>query len=453
MNRSQASALGQYSSAHTPQLVQVTVGGAPSPTSAISPQRTTGLVTISPGHSISSIPGGRASGAPSPGGSTTLAPGSRPLCDTAVWGYAIVDPYHQALQRVPVPPSAVEPTRGVKNYVNDVSLSSTKPCTSIMCVRHIGTDGCPLGEACHNFHVGKAYVEAARACTDPLCCGLHNCYFSREMIRGECAKHIATSKFSVVLEDRSEVDILPTQLAWTIGMEQLSVRGAARVINLRKQVCRLHLEGRCKWTKDCGHVHLCRELHRFLNAFHLPSLVFLLSTETDPEKLQTKLSEVADFVKSRSCLPLTWHLITSKRAAAVRCMADAGALFTMPMANAASSDLDVDAPAAQVIPESDPATEMLAAASNLGKATAPSAATTTTVAPAATNAAVPAADAEKRGTDDDQQPSPGDSPSDLAGGSSAPGDPMMAASATTPPPPADFGMPLAPEPSASASAS
>jgi len=349
----------------TPQMVQVTVGGAPSPTSAISPQRTTGLVSVSPGHSITSIPG-RASGAPSPGGSTTVPPANRPLCDTATWGYAIVDPYHQALQRVPVPPSVVSPTRGVKAYVNDVSLSSTKPCTSIMCMRHIGAGGCPLGDTCHNFHVDASYVEAARACTDPLCCGLHNCYFTREMIKAGCAPHIASSKYTIVLEDRSEVEVMPSQLAWTIGLDQLSVRGAARVINLRKQVCRLHLEGRCKWTKDCGHVHLCRELHRFLVALHLPSLVFLLSTETDAEKLRMKLAEVSDFVKSRTCLPLTWHLIQSKRGAAVRCMADAGALFTLPMANAASKELDIDAPAAQVLPEADAATGIIAAAAVLG---------------------------------------------------------------------------------------
>jgi hypothetical protein len=328
--------------------------------------------TASPGHSLTQMPNGQFFGGAlaTPGASSSRTPqnqalgaststSSRPLCDTAVWGYAIVDPYHPTLQRVPVPPSAVAQSKGVKAYNNDVSSSSTKPCASILCMRYVTPQGCPLEDQCHNFHVRSDYVEASRSMSESICCGLHNCYYTREMIRGRCAPHMSDSKFTLVLEDRSEVDILPAQLAFTVGLDHLSIRGQSRVINAKKQICRLHMEGRCKWTKDCGHVHLCRELLRCLQGFHFPSLVFLLSTETDAAKLRFKLAEVREFVASRSCLSLTSHLIQAGRATAVSCLAEFGALFTPQMAQAASSELQFDPPANQVLEESDFATEAL----------------------------------------------------------------------------------------------
>lgn len=258
---------------------------------------------------------------------------SRPLPDVKIWGFALADAYHPSLQRVPVPPSVVRHTRGIASYNNDVSTSSTMPCSSTVCLKYSGsnaTGGCPLGDACPNFHVDLAYMERARHTTDSLCCGVHNDYFTQEMIASNCAPTITNARFTLVLEDRAEIELLPAQLAFTIGLDHLSTRGSTRIINLRKQVCRLHLEGKCKWTKDCGHVHICRELHAFLQKFHYPSLIFLLMTESAEATIETKLREGAallDFFSSKSSIPLVQQLIDAKKLVALSALVNCGAKF------------------------------------------------------------------------------------------------------------------------------
>lgn len=285
----------------------------------------------------------------------SMSTSTRPVCDTSQWGYAIVDPYHSALQRVPVPPSVVSTTRGVTAYNNDVASSSTKPCTSHVCVRFANDGACPLGDQCLNFHVSKSYIDKARGVADALCCGIHNDYFTQEMIKSECSPHMATSKFTLILDDRSEVELLPSQLAFTVGLEQLSIRGRARIINFRKQICRLHVEGKCKWTKDCGHVHLCRELHKFLTSFHFPSLVFVLSTEADPAVLGEKLSDdnFLSFLRSKSAIGLTASMISARRDAAVATLVAKGALFSRSMARTVQERFDVKVPDEQIVAPDD----------------------------------------------------------------------------------------------------
>jgi len=271
--------------------------------------------------------GGAPPGRTSMGASTS----TRPPSDTHVWGFAVVDPYHTTLQRIPVPPSVVSPSRGLALYNNDVTSSSQKPCTSHVCVKHLSPLGCPVGEACSNFHIDPSYIEAARAVTDPLCCGLHNDYFTQRMLKDNCAKQFGDATFTVVLEDRSEVELLRSQLAFTTGLDNLTLRGNTRVINLRKHICRLHLEGKCKWTKDCGHVHLCRELHRCLSTFHYPSFFFLLSTETDTNALLAKIKsgpQFVDFLKSRSALRTINALLEQNRPAALAACIQSGAVLT-----------------------------------------------------------------------------------------------------------------------------
>jgi hypothetical protein len=270
---------------------------------------------------------------------------TRPPTDVYVWGYAVVDQYHPSLQRLPVPPSVVAKTRGTVTYNNDVQASSTKPCASTVCLKFTTrnappVESCPLEDQCPSFHIERSYLEAARAVSEPLCCGLHNDYFSQEMLSSGCAPHLAQQRFILVLEDRAEIELSPLQLCLTVGLDQLTHRGPApsagsltstRVINMRKQICRLHYEGKCKWTKDCGHVHLCRELHRYLLSFHFPSLMFLLTTEPSRERIEAKLKDekqLGDFVRSRCVMPLVTQMIEGSRTTALEALFAAGAVAT-----------------------------------------------------------------------------------------------------------------------------
>lgn len=279
---------------------------------------------------------------------------TRPPTDVYVWGYAVVDQYHPSLQRLPVPPSVVSKTRGTVTYNNDVQASSTKPCASTVCLKFTTrnappAESCPLEDQCPSFHIERSYLEAARAVAEPLCCGLHNDYFSQEMLTSGCAPHLAQQRFILVLEDRAEIELSPLQLCLTVGLDQLTHRGPApsagsltstRVINMRKQICRLHYEGKCKWTKDCGHVHLCRELHRYLLSFHFPSLMFLLTTEPNRERIESKLKDekqLGDFVRSRCVMPLITQMIEGGRTTALEALFASGAVATTVQYEAAEA--------------------------------------------------------------------------------------------------------------------
>lgn len=283
---------------------------------------------------------GLGASASSPMRSSVASTSTRPPSDPTVWGFALVDPYHPSLQRVPVPPSVVSKTAGITHYNNDVASSSTKPCGSSICVKFTTRDeplSCPAGELCTHFHVERSYLESARRQTESLCCAIHNDYFTREMLASNCAPHLTSARFTLVLEDRAEVELLPNQLAFTVGLDHLSLRGTTRIINFRKHVCRLHLEGKCKWTKDCGHVHVCREFHRFLTSFHFPSLVFLLMTETDCDAIVGKLKESSQllaFIKSKCSIPLVASLIEGKKMSALEALMKSGGCFTSPHAEA-----------------------------------------------------------------------------------------------------------------------
>ena len=264
----------------------------------------------------------------------------RPPTDVSVWGYAVVDQCHPSLQRVPIPPSVVTKTKGEAQYNNVVQASSTRPCTSTVCMKFTTKseiESCPAGEGCANFHIERSYLDEARAVNEPLCCGLHNDYFTQEMMAADCVPSITRQNIALVLEDRSEIELMPYQLAWTVGVDQLPVRGynaqAVRLINVKKQICRLHLEGKCKWTKDCGHVHICRELHALLSKFHFPSLIFLLSTETSREVVFAKISEnpsIGEFIRSSCAIPLVSQLIEKGMKTALGVLLACGVALAAP---------------------------------------------------------------------------------------------------------------------------
>jgi hypothetical protein len=244
---------------------------------------------------------------------------SRIPIDTATWGYAVVDPLHPRLQRVPIAPTVVTKTHGAALYETDVVASSAKPCLSAVCLKFNMAEGCAAGVMCPNFHVDASYLETARKMWDPLCCAHHNCYFSQEMERSGKISHVLNHRF-VLIFDRAEVELSSSQIAFTVGLEQLPLRaGNTRVIT-GKSLCRLHFDSKCKWTKDCSHIHVCRELFKFLQAFHYPSLSFLLMTETDEDKIVTKVESqpmVVEFLKSSCSAPLIKQLQENGKQAAL----------------------------------------------------------------------------------------------------------------------------------------
>jgi hypothetical protein len=323
------------------QPPQVTVGGAPSPHSFFPASAgSTSAAAFPPSVVVAGTSVGSLLRSSTTEMNQSNSQSQRPPTDVAVWGYAVVDQCHLTLQRVPIPPSVVTKTRGEALYNNVVQASSTRPCTSTVCLKFTTRsepESCAAGSSCANFHIERDYLDQARSVAEPLCCGLHNDYFTHEMMSSNCAPSVLKTNIALVLEDRSEIELQPYQLSWTVGLEQLPVRGynaqATKLINIKKQVCRLHLEGKCKWTKDCGHVHLCRELHRLLGKFHFPSLMFLLSTEANSDVVLATIAEnpaIGEFIRSSCVIPLVSSLVEKKMKTALEVLLQCGVAIALP---------------------------------------------------------------------------------------------------------------------------
>ncbi|KAK7198318.1 hypothetical protein NESM_000789700 [Novymonas esmeraldas] len=215
----------------------------------------------------------------------------RPQHDVNVWGFALVDQLHPSLQRIPVPPSCVcEPTAGINLYDNDVTSSSTRPCKSSVCLLHSQGLGCADGPGCRCFHISPPYLSQCRATSESLCCATHNCYYSQEMLRSNCAPHVSGRRYALSLDDASKfpldgekpylIDLSLLNVSLTVGLETLPCVDGVFVVSWRKHVCHLNMDGRCKWTKDCGHIHVCRQLTKFLQDAETLAILKALQSKT-----------------------------------------------------------------------------------------------------------------------------------------------------------------------------
>lgn len=267
----------------------------------------------------------------------------------AVWGFALVDQLHPFLQRVPVPPSCIrELTRGVSLYDNDVTSSSTKPCKSSVCLLHSQGLGCMDGPECRCFHVSQEYLSLCRATTEPLCCSLHNCCYSQEMLASNCAPHLNTRKYILCLDDSRfpldgdnpyTFDISLLNLSLTVGLETLPCTDATHLISWKKHVCQLHQDGRCKWTKDCRRIHVCRQFGNTLEDLETLTTLKTLQSNEGPKNATDLhrdiiLNEVTlRFVRSPAILPLVFDLAEKGDVNSLRALAKAKAAILSSQAD------------------------------------------------------------------------------------------------------------------------
>lgn len=258
------------------------------------------------------------------GGSATR----RPPLDVAAWGYAVADQLNLMLPRTPVPPTAVMmPTMGLATYNTDVVSSSTRPCASTVCLLYGEGGGCPAGSRCPAFHVDPAYLHLSRSMQQPLCCAIHNCCYSQEMLSHGTVAELARQRYCIALDtppfltkstgtnvETRVVEMSVLHLSLSTGLLMLPVKGNDRIISLNRRVCRLHLEGRCKWTKDCGYVHVCRTLLPLLSSPAVLQFLDAVRHETRDLLLLriTSSAEVRRYVCTSCVLPLLSQLIAMR---------------------------------------------------------------------------------------------------------------------------------------------
>lgn len=290
--------------------------------------------------------------------SASVAP-QRPLADVRQWGFAVCDPQHSFLQRVPIPFAVCAPTKGLLTYDNDVQSSSTKPCASTVCVAYSqGT--CPFGSACPHFHVDKNYLEKARAVQEPLCCAFHNDYFSQEIIANHAHPTLLNHTYALLQEDRSTFELSPAFFAFTVGLDHLPVKGkgptACRHVNVKKHVCRLHLEGKCKWTKDCSRIHICREMFQYLMTSSRPELINTLLSPTFLRDAAQRLLPYQSLLRTPAMLPIVSMLLdglapntAAVKGVAIEALVSVGCIFSHEQARAIQQWFGIEVPMNQQV--------------------------------------------------------------------------------------------------------
>jgi hypothetical protein len=171
-------------------------------------------------------------------------------CTYGVLGNKMAVPWHKCYV-----------TKGLQNAIEHMQK---KNHLSTLCKFFTDTATCPYGPTCFKIHVHADYVEKVRTALQngaTPCCGAHNDEYTKEVLTS--VPHLNTTRL-VEFEDGRVIPVPVKCLSLTYALEpmpeyaQATAAWRTRVIP-SSRICRLHLQGTCKWHKDCSQVHICRE--------------------------------------------------------------------------------------------------------------------------------------------------------------------------------------------------
>jgi hypothetical protein len=163
---------------------------------------------------------------------------------------SIIDPQNRT-GKIQIPVSHIFETKGkaeaMKCHNKDYSL-----CLLFQ------NGKCNVGGKCHQIHADCDFVrklrEAAISCS--TCCGLHGDAHSKE--------HAAAERTIVIVsQTNTHVPVPLKRFAATQGLSAIlhSRHGGASATVQMQRLCRLHQQNRCKYGRDCRHMHVCREVY------------------------------------------------------------------------------------------------------------------------------------------------------------------------------------------------
>lgn len=173
----------------------------------------------------------------------------------------VVDPQTRKLS---IPLAAVLPTQALNRPDRVPSI-----CMLFLCGR------CRQGTNCHQLHADPVIVEQLRsdASQRMSCCPEHG-----EEVSTPTLHEVAPAITKINLEGFL---FAAGRVATTNGIRRAvtdcyDAAGTPDTLTItRSQVCRLHVQGRCRYAEDCNFIHLCRpytsapenaELNAMLNA-------------------------------------------------------------------------------------------------------------------------------------------------------------------------------------------
>jgi len=134
---------------------------------------------------------------------------------------------------------------------------------------------CSLQERCHQIHVDTQYMIAVRQQNAHVVSCCRRCKDTASLTTSavsffatyfDASRQTITVNVAPNCDRKVNIDLL----AFTTGLENWlcdDVKGNASAVVPTRKVCRLHLDSRCKYGKDCKYIHLCSTLgESFLSA-------------------------------------------------------------------------------------------------------------------------------------------------------------------------------------------
>jgi hypothetical protein len=171
---------------------------------------------------------------------------NRDVSSTAV--LSVIDPQNRT-GKIQIPLSHVFETKGKTEAIRVHNQKDLSLCLLFQ------NGKCNVGGKCHQIHADVEFVRKLRviATQSSTCCAKHGDVQSKDLTAND-------RTVLVTSPSGTHVPLPARSFAMTQGLTALLASRGNMTITLQR-VCRLHQQNRCKYGRDCRHMHMCREAY------------------------------------------------------------------------------------------------------------------------------------------------------------------------------------------------
>lgn len=163
----------------------------------------------------------------------------------------VIDPQNRT-GKIRIPSNLVFETKGKQEALRARQQQQGAPKDFSLCLL-FQNGRCNVGSKCHQIHADCDFVRKLRTTASQCstCCAEHGCPQSKEWESDSRTVVYSTStNIHVPLELKS--------FAVTQGLTA-AMHSNKGITVLHTRICRLHQQNRCKYGRDCRHIHMCRD--------------------------------------------------------------------------------------------------------------------------------------------------------------------------------------------------
>lgn len=164
---------------------------------------------------------------------------------------SVIDPQNRT-GKIQIPLTHIFDTKGKSEALRNHSQKDLSLCLLFQNGR------CNAGSKCHQIHADCVFVQTLRraATTASTCCALHGDLQSKELQNNDRTVLLTSQQCSMHIPTPLHTFAFTQGLAFAMGCSNRTTI----TVSLQR-VCRLHQQNRCKYGRDCRHVHLCRDVY------------------------------------------------------------------------------------------------------------------------------------------------------------------------------------------------